>query len=110
MNLLTAKQRVIIMNKTQLSTFDKEMQDEAFNKQFSNEYAEFLLSETIRELMDNGHKSVRKLADESGLSPTVIQNMRSGQQEDVKLRNFINISHACGYNLVLEKDTQRIVL
>ena len=90
MNLLTAKQRVIIMNKTQLSTFDKEMQDEAFNKQFSNEYAEFLLSETIRDLMDNGHKSVRKLADESGLSPTVIQNMRSGQQEDVKLRNFIS--------------------
>jgi hypothetical protein len=55
-------------------------------------------------------KSVRKLADESGLSPTVIQNMRARQQEDFKLRNFINISHACGYNIILENDTQRIVL
>ncbi len=43
---------VIIMAKEQLSTFEKEMQDNAFKKQFENEYAEFLLSETIREQLD----------------------------------------------------------
>ena len=98
------------MNKKPLSTFEKEMQNESFHKQFDEEYDEFILSETIISLMESGHKSVRKLAKESGLSPTVIQKMRSGQQEDVKLSNFINISHACGYQVILEKNKQRITL
>tara|TARA_R110002126_G_scaffold247974_3_gene390872 strand:+ start:22956 stop:23252 length:297 start_codon:yes stop_codon:yes gene_type:complete len=98
------------MSKKQLSTFEREMRDESFQKQFEEEYNDFVLSETIRSLMTNEHKSVRKLAEESGLSPTVIQKMRSGQQEDVKLSNFINISHACGYQVILEKSNQRITL
>lgn len=98
------------MSKKTLSTFEKMMQDEQFREQFDKEYAEFALAETLRMLMASGKKSVRKLAEEAGLSSTVIQNMRSGQQEDVKLSNFINISHACGYKLVLEKDNQRLYL
>ncbi len=93
-----------------LSTFDREMQDSSFRKSFEEEYNEFLLSETIRSLMESEHKSVRKLAKESGVSPTVIQNIRSGLQEDIKLSNFINISHACGYKIVLEKNSQRIAI
>ena len=98
------------MSKKQLSTFEREMRNDLFNKQFEDEYNEFLLSETIISLMGSGHKSVRKLAKESGLSPTVIQKMRSGQQKDVKLSNFINISHVCGYQVILEKNKQRITL
>ena len=41
---------------------------------------------------------------------TVIQKMRSGKQEDVKLTNFLNISHACGYHVYLEKGNDRISL
>ena len=98
------------MSKELLSTFEREMLDPDFKEQFDKEYNEFLLSETIKELMESGHKSVRKLAKESGLSPTVIQNIRSGLQEDMKLSNFLTISHACGYHLVLEKDDKRIPL
>ncbi len=98
------------MTKKQLSTFEREMQDPSFQEKFEKEYNEFLLSETILAMMEEAHKSVRKLAEESGLSPTIIQNIRSGTQEDIKLSNFINISHACGYKLVLEKDNQRIAL
>ena len=98
------------MTKKTLSTFDREMQNRPFREQFNEEYSEFLLSEIIRTLMENDQKSVRKLAAESGLSPTVIQNIRSGLQEDMKLSNFVNISHACGYTLVLEKDSQRIMI
>jgi len=98
------------MTNTQLSTFDKEMKDASFRKKFNSEYKEFLLSEIIHSLMDNDNKSVRKLAEEVHLSPTVIQNIRSGKQDDVKLSNFINISHACGYHLVLEKNNNRIAL
>lgn len=100
----------IIMPKHILSTFEREMQDATFKEEFDKEYTEFLLSETIHSMMDEAHKSVRKLANESGLSPTVIQNIRSGIQEDIKLSNFINISHACGYKLILEKDHQQIIL
>lgn len=107
---LTVSKQVIIMSKKQLSTFEKEMQKASFREQFEEEYNEFVLSETIRSLMESDHKSVRKLAKESGLSPTVIQNIRSGQQGDVKLSNFINISHACGYKIILEKNNERICL
>jgi len=98
------------MTKPHLSTFEREMQDADFREEFEKEYNEFLLSETILGMMSEAHKSVRKLATETDLSPTVIQNIRSGIQEDIKLSNFINISHACGYKLVLEKDNQRIAL
>ena len=98
------------MTKQQPSTFEREMQDPAFQEEFEKEYNEFLLSETILTMMKDAHKSVRKLASASGLSPTVIQNIRSGIQEDIKLSNFINISHACGFKLVLEKDNQRIAI
>ena len=98
------------MTKPHLSTFEREMQDTAFREEFEKEYNEFLLSETILAMMSDAHKSVRKLATETDLSPTVIQNIRSGIQEDIKLSNFINISHACGYKLILEKENQRIAL
>jgi hypothetical protein len=99
-----------IMTKKTLSTFEREMKNPSFKEQFEEEYNEFVLSETIRILMEKAHKTVRALAKESGLSPTVIQSLRSGQQEDVKLGNFINISHACGYKVVLEKNDDRIAL
>lgn len=98
------------MTKQHLSTFEREILDSAFQEEFGKEHNEFLLSETILAMMEEAHKSVRKLADESGLSPTIIQKIRSGVQEDIKLSNFINISHACGYKVVLEKDYQRIAL
>lgn len=98
------------MTKQHLSTFEREILDSAFQEEFEKEYNEFLLSETILAMMEEAHKSVRKLASESGLSPTIIQNIRSGIQEDIKLSNFINISHACGFKLVLEKDNQRIAI
>ncbi len=98
------------MTKPNLSTFEREMQEAAFREEFEKEYNELLLSETILAMMSDAHKSVRKLATETDLSPTVIQNIRSGTQEDIKLSNFINISHACGYKLILEKNKQRIAL
>jgi len=96
------------MSKKELSTFEKEMQKTSFRIKFEKKYKEFLLSELIIALMENDKKSVRKLANEVGLSPTVIQKIRTGKQDDIKLSNFINISHACGYHLILEKGGKRI--
>jgi len=98
------------MNTVKKSTFEKEMENASFRRKFQKEYKEFLLSELIAALMEGDKKSVRKLAEDVGLSPTVIQNLRSGKQEDIKLSNFINISQACGYHLTLTKDSEQIVI
>ena len=65
------------MTKLHPSTFEREMHDVTFREAFDKEYNEFLLSETILVMMNEAHKSVRKLATETALSPTVIQNIRS---------------------------------
>ncbi len=96
------------MKNKQLSTYDSLMQDASFRKEFEEGYREFLLSELICALMEEDEQSVRSLAKEVGLSPTVIQNVRSGKQEDMKVSNFIGIATACGYNVVLEKGAEKI--
>jgi len=96
------------MTKKILSTFEREMKNVDFKDSFDKEYKKFLLSEVLIDLMEESHKSVRKLASEVDLSPTIIQNVRSGKQEDIKMTNFLNIAAACGYHVVLEKNSHRI--
>ncbi len=95
---------------TAKSTFERKMENPEFKKAFEESYHELLLSELLIALMEKDHKTVRQLAKEVGVSPTVIQKIRSGGQADVKLSNFLNISHACGYSVILEKRKERIVL
>lgn len=99
---------VIIMSKNKRSTFEREMQDPEFKNAFDESYQELVLSELLIAVMER--KSVRALAEEVGVSPTIIQNIRSGKQSDIKMRNFINIARACGYKLILEKDDDRFLL
>jgi DNA-binding Xre family transcriptional regulator len=96
--------------KDSLSTFDQEMLDPEFKASFERGYKEFLLSELLMDLMEESHKSVRKLADEIGVSPTIIQKIRSGKQSDLKMKNFLSIAEACGYHLILEKNNRRITI
>ena len=96
------------MNKT-LSTFEKEMQDENFQKFFEEEYKELLFSELLISIMEKDNKSVRKLADEAKISPSIIQNLRSGKQEDIKVKNLLKIALAFGYELCLKKKDKELV-
>ncbi len=92
------------------STLDRWLENPDFKKSFEKEYKEFLLSELVHAIMAEDNKSVRALADELGLSKTVIQNIRSGEQTDMKLSNFLKMTHAYGFQLVLEKGDQRIAI
>ena len=98
------------MSEKPLSTFDRMMQNPACQQRFEEGYKEFLLSELVHAMMDDDEVSVRKLAQEIGVSPTTIQNVRSGKQKDMKITNFLNLAKARGYRLVLEKNDQRIVI
>jgi hypothetical protein len=92
------------------STVDRWLKKPGFKKAFDKEYKDFLLSELVHAIMAEDNKSVRALAEELGVSKTVIQNIRSGEHTDMKLSNFLKMTHAYGFNVVLEKGTQRIAI
>ena len=92
------------------STFEREMRNVKFRKNFEREYNELLLSELLLAVMEDDKISVRKLAKAAGLSPSVVQKIRSGRQKDIRVGNFISIMQECGYNLVLQVGDQRIHL
>ena len=92
------------------STYSRWMSKRGFRKAFDQGYKELLLSELVLAMMAEDKKSVRELANELGISKTVIQNLRSGVQTDMKLSNFLKFTKAYGYHVVLEKGGQRINL
>ena len=98
------------MVKKLTTTFDKWMADTEIKEHFDKDYKNFVLSELILALMENDGKSVRELAKEVGLSPTVIQNIKSGKQQDMKIKNFVSIAHACGYHILLMNEQEKILV
>jgi hypothetical protein len=92
------------MSKKVNSTFDREMKNSKFKKIFNEEYNNLILSEFLIAIMEEDSKTVRQLANEVNVSPTVIQKIRSGKQADIKLKNFINILRSCGYGLFIKKN------
>lgn len=100
---------VITMNKP-LSTYERKMKNPKFKKAYEKSYKELLFSELMISIMDGDDKSVRKLAKEAGISPSVIQDIRSGKQHDIKVSNLIKIAHAFGYEVILEKGKERLTL
>lgn len=71
-----------------MTTFDRLMQDPKFKEEFEKGYNEFLISEFMIEKMEEKNISVRELAKEAKVSPTTIQNLRSGNAESVKYKTL----------------------
>jgi len=95
------------MNKP-LSTFERKMKNPKFKKAFEEGYKELLFSEFMISIMEADDKSIRKLAKEAGLSPSVIQDLRAGKQQDIMVSNLIKIAHAFGYEIIFEKGKKRL--
>jgi DNA-binding Xre family transcriptional regulator len=86
------------------TTFDKFISSNPKRKEkFDKEYNEFLLSEFVLEKMESEHISVRTLAQKAGVSPTVIQKIRSKNAERINFRTFTNVLHTLGYRINIEK-------
>jgi len=92
-----------------LSTFERKMQDENFKQIFEEGYKELLFSELMIAIMEKDNKSIRKLAEEAKISPSIIQNLRSGKQEDIKLKNLVKIALVFGYELCLKKKDKEFI-
>ena len=83
----------------QKSTFERMMEDPQWKSDFDKGYEEFLLSEFICEQMDLSGVSVRELAKKANVSPTTIQNMRSGNADNVRLKTLMSVIHELGFQL-----------
>jgi DNA-binding Xre family transcriptional regulator len=85
-----------------LSTYEREIQDPVFKEQFEEEYQQFALSEIILQLMEEDHISVRQLAKAAGISPTVIQDIRSGKRRNITVYNLSKILKALGSRIAVQ--------
>ena len=86
------------------TTFDKYITSDPKEKElFDKEYNEFLLSEFVLEKMETEHISVRALAEKAGVSPTVIQKIRSQNAERINFRTFTSVLNSLGYKISIEK-------
>ena len=90
-------------SKKPVSTFNRSMQDPKRREQFEKGYNEFLLNEFLLEAMEENHISVRKLAEKAGVSPAIIQSIRSGKSSNITLKKLNNITAALGYRVRFQK-------
>ena len=86
------------------STYERLIhEDPDFEKELNIKYKEFLLSELLLALMEEDHISVRKLAEAAGVSPSLVQDLRSGKKDNLTLKNFSSLTDVLGYDIVLEQ-------
>jgi len=95
-------------NKKGTSTFEREMRNPKFKKEFEKEYKSLTLQELLLAMEEGDEKSVRLLAKEAGLHPNAIQNLKSGKTTDIKLTSFIRIAKAHGFHVELVKEEKHI--
>lgn len=90
------------------STYERLIhEDPKFASDLKKRYQEFVLSELVLALMEEDHTSIRKLAKEAGVSPSLIQDLRSGKKDNLTLKSFSYIVDALGYDIVLQKRVKK---
>ena len=92
------------------STFEKMMENPKQKDAFEKEYANFLLSELILDAMTQEKISVRKLSSLSGISTSVIQNLRAMQPVNITLKTLTALLAPLGYELTARKGNKVVKL
>lgn len=92
------------------STYEREMMDPEFRKLFEIEYQQFALSEIVLQLMEEEKLSVRQLAKAAEVSPSVIQDIRSGNRTNITLFNLSKILKALGSRVAIQVGDQYVPL
>ncbi len=87
-----------------VTTFDRLMQNPDWRDGFEKGYEKFLISEFLIEAMEENNISVRKLAEKAGVSPTIIQNLRSGKRTNVRLNTLIPLLSVLHYKVKFVKE------
>ncbi len=85
------------------TTFDDFMKDPKQKEKFDKEYTQFLIKEFLLEAMDENHISVRKLSEKSGVSTSIIQNIRSDKITNITVNTLNSLMNTLGYRMTFEK-------
>lgn len=85
--------------KTVRSTYERFISNPERKLLFDKEYQELLISELLTTAMKKDDVSVRELAAEAGVSPTIIQELRSGKRKNITLATFNRVINAIGYEI-----------
>lgn len=87
----------------EISTVDAFMKDSKRKVLLEKEYAQLLLSEFLIEEMGKKHISVRKLSSRTGVSTSIIQNLKATKPVNITLKTMVSLIEPFGYELRLQK-------
>jgi DNA-binding Xre family transcriptional regulator len=89
------------MKRKAKSTYEKFVENKKQKKFLDKEYRELLISELLLAAMEEDHISVRKLAAEAEVSPTIVQSLKSGKKTNITIDTLSRILDVIGYQIVL---------
>lgn len=87
------------MKKKAKSTYEEFIEDDKQKAFLDMEYKELLISELLIAAMEQDHISVRKLALAAGVSPTIIQGLKSGSKTNITIDTLSKILDVIGYQI-----------
>jgi DNA-binding Xre family transcriptional regulator len=90
------------MKKKIKSTYDKITQNKKRKQNIDKEYKRLLIAELITAAMEKDIVSVRELAQEAGVSPTIIQELKTGKRKNITIDTLDRVLHAIGYQISFE--------
>lgn|SRR5574344_163961 len=103
-------QKGLIMKNKRMTTFNRIMKNTKQKKKFDSEYADFLFSELLLDAMNEQQVSVRELSKESGISTSIIQNIRAQSKSNLTLKTMESLLCALGYQLTAKKGRKTVNL
>ena len=100
------------MNKKTKSTYDTYLDDLTPKKRqkHEEEYIDLVLSELLIAAMNEDDISVRELAKVAGVSPTIVQGIRSQTRKHVSVQIFFKILNSMGCKFMVKRNGQVISL
>ena len=103
---MVADKSKVNMEDTMKTTTEKYLDslDTAGKKRFYKELRNLALSEMVLASMAKDEISVRKLAKIANVSPTIIQEMRSGKRNGFSLKSFLKVLDSLGFKILLERE------
>lgn len=84
------------------SSYEELIENPKQKKLLDKEYNELLISELIIAVMKQDELSVRRLAKDAGVSPTIIQELKTGKRSNITLNTFSRVLNALGYQISFE--------
>lgn len=81
------------------TTYEEFIEDSKQKRLLEKEYKALLLSELLLAAMEEDHLSVRKLAEAAGVSPAIIQGLRSRKKSNITIETLSRILDVIGYQI-----------